>query len=440
MKGFLAAVGGMIVIASTASAEDQTKALAQAAPAPPQWTTTFSTETRYDWYRTDRTVFGFPSTTKQEGWEVYTPISAQVSGNPIKDLQLDLSLHGGWVDARQITVGQSGQVATATDTTASATFTYQGFQGVQPFLAIDTNLPTGKPALFGAFAPNARLDPDFVDVSSFGEGFNIGPTFGFNFPISAALIFTTSVGYTWRGVFFSEGPFIDANTPQSTTRTNPGDDLTVTAGGTLNFGNISINLTGTVGTETSTTINKLRTFRPGDRYTLSTQITYNWAENWGATTLSGSAVYGNRNQIVFVDANGHILNLGNLGGEPFNSNSTIYQVQLQHMFPVGQFQVGPTGSFLDRRHNSYDPVALQFVPAKTRWSAGALAQYAPNPALTFNARVEGIWIHENDNPTTDDLGVAKKFDPITQTLITSLFSPAVSGTGLQASLGMNIKF
>jgi len=47
------------------------------------------------------------------------------------------------------------------------------------------------------------MDPDLVEVSTFGEGFNIGPTGGFAFPISKSLVLTTSAGYTWRG-----GPFL----------------------------------------------------------------------------------------------------------------------------------------------------------------------------------------------------------------------------------------
>lgn len=113
---------------------------------------------------------------------------------------------GGWVKAAQTTPGLSGEVATTTDTVMSANATYLGWKGIQPFFALSANLPTGKTAVFGT-AANARMDPDFVDISTFGEGYNLGPSFGFNVPLAGSLLFTTSVGYTWRDRFKRESGF-----------------------------------------------------------------------------------------------------------------------------------------------------------------------------------------------------------------------------------------
>ena len=68
--------------------------------------------------------------------------------------------------------------------------------------------------------------------------------------------------------------------------------------------------------------------------------------------------------------------------ERLNSNSNVYRVGLQHLFPIDQFQIGPVASFLYRDHNGYNSTTLQFVPQKTRWTAGMLAQYAPNATVT----------------------------------------------------------
>ena len=75
-------------------------------------------------------------------------------------------------------------------------------------ISLGLNLPTGKSALFGA-AAYARMDPDLVELSSFGEGTNIGPTIGFNIPLTSAVLLTFSVGHTWRGSFNLEDSLLE---------------------------------------------------------------------------------------------------------------------------------------------------------------------------------------------------------------------------------------
>ncbi len=130
----------------------------------------------------------------------------QLTGKPVNDLSVDFVVRGGWVKAAQTTTGLAGEVATSTDTAVSFNTTYLGWQGLQPFIALSANLPTGKSALFGT-SVNARMDPDLVEISTFGEGYNFGPSFGLNVPIAGSLLFTTSVGYTYRGPFNRESAF-----------------------------------------------------------------------------------------------------------------------------------------------------------------------------------------------------------------------------------------
>lgn len=163
----------------------------------------------------------------------------QLTGKPVDDLSIDFVARGGWVKAAQTTPGLSGEVATTTDTVMSANATYLGWKRIQPFFALSANLPTGKTAVFGT-AANAPMDPDFVDISTFGEGYNLGPSFGFNVPLAGSLLFTTSVGYTWRDRFKREsgfptlpqgvdprlvGSLIDINPTETI---NPGENVTVT--------------------------------------------------------------------------------------------------------------------------------------------------------------------------------------------------------------------
>jgi hypothetical protein len=146
------------------------------------------------------------------------------------------------------------------------------------------------------------------------------------------------------------------------------------------------------------------------------------------TELTAAVAHSNRNKVAGRDVVGLIV-------EELNSNSNIYRVGLQHLFPVEQFQIGPTVSWLYRDHNGYNSATLQFVPQKTRWAAGMLAQYAPNATVTLNARVEHIWTHENESPTEDGV----KVDALAKGLVPASTVPVISGTAWQTSFGLNVK-
>jgi len=480
MRALVVAVSSVIVVSSAALANDRLDELAQlsaptlgpaqrtpardssppisARPGPSQqiptqqtqqapaqqtseqkWTTTFSTETRYYAWRNN---FIPPDTVgigAGRGWEIYTPLAMQLTGKPVSDLNFDFVVRGGWVKAAQTTPGLSGEVTTATDTVMSATTTYLGWQGFQPFIALSSNLPTGKSALLGT-ATNARMDPDLVEISTFGEGYNVGPSFGFNVPIAGSLIFTASVGYTWRGPFERESAFptlpsgvdpaLVANLIDTlpTTRINPGENTTVTAAINYGVGSFAVALTGAASWESPTFVRDVETLRPGLRYLLALQSSYKWPEKWGVTELTGAVAHSNRNKVAGRDVVGLVF-------EELNSNSNVYRVGLQHLFPVEQFQIGPVASFLYRDHNGYNSTTLQFVPQKTRWTAGMLGQYAPNATVTLNARVEHVWTHENESPTEDGI----KVDAVAKGLVPASTVPVISGTAWQTSFGINIK-
>ncbi len=108
---------------------------------------------------------------------------------------------------------------------------------------------------------------------------------------------------------------------------------------------------------------------------------------------------------------------------------------MQPLIPFGDLQIGPIGSIIYRDHNGYNSATLQFVPQKTRWSAGVLAQYAPTATVTLNARIEGVWTHENENPAID----AGKLDDLAGGILPAATVPPISGTAWQTVLGINIK-
>jgi hypothetical protein len=425
-RAICAAGLGALATMSTASAAD-----VPVAPPKEVWTVTFATEVRYYSWKSDR---GTPTTQNNQpgaGSQVYIPYAMQIVGKPLDDIKLTVLVRSGWVHSHQTTAGLTGTVDTILDTVGAGTLTYYGFQGVQPFVGLSVNAPTGRSALFGS-AANARMDPDLVEIGSFGEGWNIGPTAGLNFPITSALMITTSVGYTWRGAFDRERSSSEVDpTKQTPTSTNPGDVVTGTAAIGYQNGPWALSATGTISEETTTVENGADLYRAGRRYVGTGTVSYTWPEKWGQTTVTGSYAHSNRNQVKF-------LAVPVLLTEIFNTNSDVYRIAVQHLFPLGDsFAWGPTGSYLHRNHNSYDSTTFQFVPAKDRWAAGGQIRYAAGPNVTFNARAEHVWVEEGARPALPD---GTQFSVLANGFVTALTAPQVSSTGWMLSGGANVKF
>ena len=156
MKTLVAAICGVVVAVSSASASDRPKVIEAPENPAQRWTATYSTETRYFSWRnnlvlSDESPFG-----PGRGSEIYTPFVVQVLGTPVDTIDFEFVARGGWVKAVQSTSGRTGEAQTLTDTVLSATATYFGWPGIQPFMALSANLPTGKSALLGT-ATNARI-------------------------------------------------------------------------------------------------------------------------------------------------------------------------------------------------------------------------------------------------------------------------------------------
>jgi len=281
-----------------------------AADLPTDWTATVSIDLRLFAWRNNFAPPPADSGARGKGSELYRPYAVEVVGKPNDLFKVELVGRGGWVKANQFTSGLTGEVATATDTVASGTITYLGWNGIQPFVAVQTNLPTGQSALFGT-AANARMDPDLVELATFGEGFNIGPSVGLTFPISQSLVLATSAGYTWRGPFVRES-LLTATPPitQVPTDINPGNPLTLAGSATFKAGQLSGRLIGSFSKETATDQNGTQILRAGDRYLISGTLAYAWpetpdenlfgAKSWGVTTLTASATHANRNDILIA--------------------------------------------------------------------------------------------------------------------------------------------
>jgi hypothetical protein len=434
MRRVVAGLCGVVAMAPAGWAGDVPAPMpVKAAPAEvvaQNWTVTMASEARYYSWKSDRGSPTNVNTAPGSGSQWYVPFAVQVAGKPVQDFKVQVLARGGWVRSQQSTAGLSGAVETFTDTVISGTVTYLGIDGIQPFVSLNVNAPTGQSALFGG-AANARMDPDLVEIGSFGEGWNIGPTVGFNLPITPSLMFTGSVGYTWRGRFDRERSSAEINPAiQTPTGLDPGDVLTGTAAIGYQDPTWSWNVTGTLSEETATTENGAALYRGGRRYLATASVAHTWPDQWGQTTLNGSVAHSNRNDVLFAGASA-------LVAEAFSTSSDMQRIGVQHLFVVSQnFVVGPTGSYLHRNSNHYDAGTLQFVPAKERWAAGGMARVAVNDNVTLNLRGEHVWTSEDERTAPN----GQQFSVLLNQFVAGSAVPVVSSTGWMVAGGANVKF
>lgn len=398
------------------------KAPAVVAEVAPNWVASLNTEVQYySWTGTlgtpslaNRAPYGAPAS----GSQVYIPTAVSLTGMMGTDVKLELTARSGSVWGQQKTPGEAGTASSATDTQLSTTVTYSGLNGLQPYFSLLLNLPTGTSALYGA-SRYARMDPDLVGISSYGEGFNVGPTIGVNIPISAELLASISGGYTHRGNFGKENsldPFFTTDT------ITPGDDATATL--SLGYASGAIGLQGSGSyTATSATFNNgIAQYRAGDRELLTLGGSYAWNEQWKSSV---NAFWSHSDKISTADGNGLFLL------ETFNSTNNVFRISGDtiYVFANGA-SLGPTVSYLYRDRNGYDPTTFTFIPAKTRWSAGVQGGYVVANNFTLSGKVEHVWTRENDNP---DKAIGGFVFPGTGT-------PLISSDGWALSLGGTVRF
>ena len=355
------------------------------------WSYSLNTEFQYYSWTSNR---GFPTINDPtygnpgSGWQVYVPTALSMSGLIANDTKLDFVARTGVVSSGQKTLGQEGQIGSSTDSQLSTTMTYSGFNGIQPYVALLLNLPTGSSALYGP-ARFARMDPDLVALSSFGEGLNVGPTVGVNIPINVSLLASLSGGYTFRGRFNKEGAIDLVTLAQPTDKVKPGDSGTITA--SLGYASGPAALQGSVSysRDTASEFNGITLYRSGQRLMVTGAGSYAWTDQW-RSSLNAFFTRSDRN-----DVSGFA---GVLTPEAFNSNSSVFRISgdTTYLFSNG-VSVGPTASYLYRDRNSYDPFTFTYVSAKSRVSAGALGSYGVGN-LSINGRVERIWTRENESP------------------------------------------
>lgn len=386
------------------------------------WNISYNTEVRY--FSWDNTR-GYPTDVNRvpgRGTQVYAPMSLSLTGNPSPNWKFEFVVRGGFVSATQTTPGSHGSVDTPVDTQLSGTVTYNGLTGVQPFVAMLINAPTGSSALYGS-SRFARMDGDLVDQGTYGEGWNFGPTAGVNIPLSQSLILTLSGGYTQRNPFAKESANQFTGLITDTVSIKNGDEATVTAALGYSHGPLSLQGSGSyawdkVSQSSMFGMQDYNMYQVGPRSTISGSASYAFDAMW--------SIYSN-GFWTHTDKNDVLNPLGiALIPEMSDSNSNLYRINggLNYRFANG-LTVGPTASYLYRDHNGYDPNTFSFVPAKTRYAVGGVANYNITNKININGRLERVWIRENEVP-------GPGFPPA--------FFPFMSGDAWVAAAGATVNF
>lgn len=272
--------------------------------------------------------------------------------------------------------------------------TFLNFDMIRPLLGVSMNLPTGN-----SFLPGnqrfARMDPDLVDVGSYGVGFNVNPTAGFIVGLNETTALSLSGGYAWQGAFTKEGVSLNLtplNFPLDFTdlrrRIDPGDTFTANANITTSFGD-NLVLLGSFAfmSESQVKTDGVASGRAGSRYTSNITANYKIDDRWGVS-VNGSWNFSEKNQITSL--------FGVLVAEPKNSNSHVVIGSFEPTFQAtDRLRFGVNYSVLYRNENFYDPIEDQFVPAKLKQSAGLSAAYVISPAASISVRGSHAWIEQD---------------------------------------------
>jgi len=375
-----------LLMAGPAKAEDRSPG--EATVVDGQWAATVSTELQYYSWTSTR---GYPATTtgaEGKGSQVFMPVGIQLTGRPSDLLSLEFLVRSAFFWSEQTTAGTSGEAHGTTDTSLTATGTYYGLAGFQPFIALATNLPTGKTVLSGGSGAS-KFDADIVDTPVYGEGWNGGLTIGGNIPLTETLVASLGAGYTYRGAYDREA----FNGPGATTRLDPGDTYSVNAGLGYQGDRLSLQTQVSYTGETETELNGQPFYRSGGSIFTSLAGGYAWNDAW-ASNASISYSHASRNRVLAGP-------LPPLVKEAFDSNSDVVEISLGTGYAAETYTIGPTLGFVYRDRNAWSPTALEYLPAKTSWALGLGGQYAATPALLLSGGVTHMWLNENETPRQD---------------------------------------
>ena len=305
--------------------------------------------------------------------------------------------------AVQNTAGQVARYDGPVDTQASFNLTFLNFDAIQPLVGLSLNLPTGN-----SFLPGnerfTRMDPDLVDVGSYGVGFNVNPTAGFVFGLNKTTAVSLSAGWTWQGPFTREGlaSFVvqDPNNPPPATvpvdfndlkqKVDPGNAFTANGNISSTFGNLSLIASFAYMGESHASIDGIATGKTGAKFVANGAATWQIDEKWAfASNVSWN----------FAEKNAIPDGFGGLITEPENSNSNVVIGSFEPSYMLtDSLRLAANYSFLWRDHNYYDPLQDEFISAKQKHQLGGSVTYALSQTANVTFRGSYAWVRQDDGP------------------------------------------
>ena len=139
-----------------------------------------------------------------KGTQYYAPLSLGLTYERSGAFRIETKAMTGYAFAHHDTVGQEASLDTFVDTQVATTVTFLSPEVFQPFIGVALNLPTGKTYVPGNMR-FTRMDPDLVEVGTYGMGLNVNPTVGLTFAPSSNTAMSVGVGYAWMGSFTQRG-------------------------------------------------------------------------------------------------------------------------------------------------------------------------------------------------------------------------------------------
>ncbi len=393
-----------------------------------KWSSFFDTDLRFSSWRGDRGTNVF-SATPGKGTQYYAPISFGTTYQKSGTIRLDFRGKTGYVWSNHATSGQEANVEHFIDTQLSTKATFLNFETFRPYVGLAVNLPTGLTYLPGN-QRFARMDPDLVEVGSYGAGYNYNPTIGLTFALNQSTDIAFGGGYAWRGTFEREAYNSTTGTYDARVKIDPGDVFTVNASVASEVGAWDIYSSFAFMSETDIKRDGIPVGRKGAKYIADVDVIYQFNDRW-ALNLNGSWSFLEKDKVQGTS--------GALITEPKNSNSHLLIGSIEPNYLIApKTKIGLNYSVLYRINNYYDQIEEQFVPSKLKQSVGGSVFYSPSATTILKLRVSHFWVHEYDGPLLPTVQVFNSGTLVSQTLGTA--PPNMSFTGWAGALTGSIRF
>lgn len=330
---------------------------------------------------------------RSKGTQFYVPFGAEGSARFGQSFRVSLVARSGYVQTRNkfLTNNPSDvddrnfyrteSFESITDTSLNAKVSLFSIPGIQPYVSMAVNLPTGRTLVRNR---SVFVDTDIVQLGAYGQGLNLAPTVGVNVPIGSNFLASIAGGWARRGTL---DRFIESPRGQVIAVTDPGDSRTLS--GTLAYQNgpFSARVLGSYTFHGATTVNHFRTFKNGESYSMGASVDYELNRNWSVSTSFTRS----HSKINFLP----IERQGPLFPEDFNSNNAVNSFTADPTYAEGRWSFGPLFAYTYRDRNGWDPAVGDFVPAKQSRTFGVTAQFAATDTLKFTSRVERTSITED---------------------------------------------